>query len=323
MSGRPGVRMVIAAVVLAALAALPLGADDQLTTAAIVGLQMIYVAQCWNICAGYAGLFSLGHSVFVGIGAYTSTLLMMKAGISPWFGALAGATLAAGFGALVAFVAFFYRVRGIAFAVLTLGSMQVAKGLASNWDWVGGAVGINLTMADDPANMLFMSRVPNYYIILALVVGVTLLIWRLGYTRLGQYMVAIREDEDAAEASGIDARRVKMQAMALSGGLTALAGTFYAQFYLFVTPDTMFVFDHQLNMLLGVMVGGPGTVLGPVFGSAFFSFCAEMLRHLPFDEGREVNTAAQMFYAVLLISVMIRLPGGLVSLLTRRRRRTP
>src|SRR5262249_44034569 len=155
-----GVGLAISA---ALLAALPLVVDDHLVTAAIVGLQMIYMAQCWNIAAGYAGLFSLGHSVFVRIGAYTSTMLLVHLGLPPWLGAFAGAALAALVGGALALVAFRYRVRGTAFAVLTLGAMEVSKGIATNWDWIEGAVGINITLADAPGQMLFFSRAPYYY----------------------------------------------------------------------------------------------------------------------------------------------------------------
>lgn len=303
------------------LAALPLVADDHILTAFIVALHMIYMAQCWNIAAGYAGLFSLGHSVFVGIGAYTSTMLLVNLGVTPWLGAFAGAALAAAVGAALALAAFLYRVRGTAFAVLTLGAMEVSKGLAQNWDWIEGAVGINITLADAPGQMLFFDRAPYFYVILALVLAMVLLTWRLERSRFGQYLLAIREDEDAAEASGIDTRRYKVLANAMSAALTALAGTFYAQLYLYITPDTLFVFEHQLNMMLGVMVGGAGTILGPVLGSALFSALAELLRNLPFEETRTVNTLAQMVYAILLMGMMLFLPGGLLSLVSKRLRK--
>jgi branched-chain amino acid transport system permease protein len=313
---------VAAVLVVAALLAFPqVISSDQFVTAAITALLAIFMAQCWNLAAGYAGLFSLGHAVFLGIGAYTSTLLFTKAGISPWLGVFAGAGLAAVVGAALALVAFLYRIRGTSFAILTLGAMEVAKGLADNWDWISGPLGINLVLMNEPANMLFMSRTPYYYIILGCVLAITALTWRMEHSRFGQYLLAIREDEDAAEASGIDVRRCKILVMALSAGLTALAGTFYAQFYLYVSPDTLFVFDHQLTMMLGAMVGGAGTILGPIVGSSLFSAIAEVLRNLPFDETRYINSAAKMFYAVVLMAVMIYLPGGVLSAVSARMRR--
>lgn len=295
--------------------------SDQFVTAAITALLGVFMVQCWNLAAGYAGLFSLGHSVFIGIGAYASTMLFLKAGVSPWMGALVGALLSAAVGAALALVAFLYRIRGVSFAILTLGAMEVARGLADNWGWISGPLGINLVLANDPGNMLFPSRIPYYYIILCCVFALTAITWRMEHSRFGQYLLAIREDEDAAEASGVDVRRCKILAMALSAGLTALGGTFYAQFYLYISPDTLFIFDHQLTMMLGAMVGGAGTVLGPIIGSSVLGAIAEVLRNLPFEETRHINSAAKMFYAVVLMTVMIYLPGGILSMVSSRMRR--
>ncbi len=135
-------------------------------------------------------------------------------------------------------------------------------------------------------------------------IGVTLLIER---SRLGQYFLAVREDEQAAEASGVDTYRYKTVAVGLSAALTALAGTFYAQFYLYVSPDSVLTFEPQLNMMLGTMVGGAGTALGPVLGSMLFSGIGEALRNLPFENTRQVATASKMLYAILLMVVVIYL----------------
>ena len=141
--------------------------------------------------------------------------------------------------------------------------------------------------------------------------------------RLGQYFLAVREDEQAAEASGVDTYRYKTVAVGLSAALTALAGTFYAQFYLYVSPDSVLTFEPQLNMMLGTMVGGAGTVLGPVLGSMLFSGIGEALRNLPFENTRQVATASKMLYAILLMVVVIYLPGGLISLSSRAERPEP
>lgn len=283
-------------------------------TASIVALHMAYMALAWNIAAGYAGQFSLGHSVFYGIGAYTSTMLFLKLGLTPWLGMLGGALLAALAGTLLSLVAFRYKVRGIFFALVTLGAMEVARGLADNWDYVKGPVGILLTMKQDPANFFFLRRAPYYYVALVMVLVLVLVTRALARSRLGQYFLAVREDEAAAEASGVDTYRVKIVAIALSAALTACAGTFYAQFYLYISPDTVMVFEPQLAMMLGTMVGGAGTVLGPVLGSLLFSGIGEALRNLPFENTRQIVTASKMMYAVLLVVIVTYLPGGLVSL---------
>jgi branched-chain amino acid transport system permease protein len=307
----------VGGLVVAAL--VPFVASSHLLTAAVVALHMAYMALAWNIAAGYAGQFSLGHSVFYGIGAYTSTMLFLKLGLTPWIGMLAGAVLAALAGTLLALVAFRYKVRGIFFALVTLGAMEVARGLADNWEYIKGPVGILLTMKQDPANFFFLRRTPYYYVALVMVIALVLITRVLARSRLGQYFLAVREDEAAAEASGVDTYRVKIVAIALSAALTACAGTFYAQFYLYISPDTVMVFEPQLAMMLGTMVGGAGTVLGPVLGSLLFSGIGEALRNLPFENTRQIVTASKMVYAALLIVIVTYLPGGLVSLRFRRR----
>jgi branched-chain amino acid transport system permease protein len=299
---------------------LPLVAGPHLLTVMIGALHMTYMALCWNIAAGYAGQFSLGNSVFFGIGAYASTMLYVKLGITPWIGAWAGALLAGLAGVVLALVVFRYNVRGIFFALVTLGALEVARGIADNWDFIKGPVGILLTMQQAPRNFFFLQRTSYYYVALVMVLAMIALTLAIERSRLGQYFLAVREDEQAAEASGVDTYRYKTVAIGVSAALTALAGTFYAQFYLYVTPASVFVFEPQLNMMLGTMVGGAGTALGPVLGSMLFSGIGEVLRNLPFENTRQVATASKMVYAILLMIVVIYLPGGLISLWARNRK---
>jgi branched-chain amino acid transport system permease protein len=298
---------------------LPLYVDKHLLSVAIITLQMCYMAQCWNIATGYAGQFSLGHSVFFGIGGYTSTLLFVKLGVTPWLGMFAGAALAGIAGTFIALLVFRYQVRGIYFAVLTLGAMFVAKGVADNWEFIGGPVGVLITFRDDPANFLFLDREPYYFIILAMVIVMIFVTWMIERSKFGQYLIAVREDEEAAEASGVDTYKFKTVALAVSGALTAFAGTFYAQLYVYISPETMLSFEPQLNMMLGTMVGGAGTIAGPILGSIVMGTIAEALRNLPFEESRQVVSASKMIYGVLLMVIVIYFPRGLVGLFSRWR----
>jgi len=306
--------VIVTGLLVAAAGVLPLVVGPHLLTVMIGALHMTYMALCWNIAAGYAGQFSLGHSVFFGIGAYASTMLYVKLGITPWIGAWAGALLAGLAGVILALVVFRYNVRGIFFALVTLGALEVTRGIADNWDFIKGPVGILLTMQQAPRDFFFLRRTTYYYVALVMVLAMiafTLLIER---GRLGQYFLAVREDEQAAEASGVNTYRYKTVAIGVSAALTALAGTFYAQFYLYVNPASVLIFEPQLNMMLGTMVGGAGTALGPVVGSMLFSGIGEVLRNLPFENTRQVATASKMLYAILLMIVVIYLPGGLISL---------
>ena len=312
--------VVVTAVLVVAALLLPLVAGPHLLTVMIGALHMTYMALCWNIAAGYAGQFSLGHSVFFGIGAYASTMLYVKLGITPWIGAWAGALLAGLAGVILALVVFRYNVRGIFFALVTLGALEVARGVADNWDFIKGPVGILLTMQQAPRDFFFLRRAPYYYVALVMVLAMIVVTLVIERSRLGQYFLAVREDEQAAEASGVDTYRYKTVAIGVSAALTALAGTFYAQFYLYVSPASVLIFEPQLNMMLGTMVGGAGTALGPVLGSMLFSGIGEVLRNLPFENTRQVATASKMLYAILLMIIVIYLPGGLISLRARNRR---
>lgn len=305
--------------VLAAAAALPLMAGQHLLTAMIVAFHAAFMALAWNVAAGYAGQFSLGHSLFFGIGAYASTMLYVRLGLTPWAGMFVGAVLAGVVGVLLALGVYRYNVHGIFFALVTLGAAEVAKGLADNWDFIKGPVGILLTMRHAPADFFFLRREPYYYVALVMLVAMILISLLLERSPLGQYFLAVREDEQAAEASGVNTYRYKTIAIGLSAALTAFAGSFYAQFYLYISPETVFVFEPQLTMMLGTMVGGAGTALGPVIGSVIFSGLGEALRNLPFENTRQVVIGSKMFYAVLLIVVLIYLPGGLITLGRRRR----
>ena len=308
----------LALVALVAAAGVPLVAGQHVLTALIVALHAAYIALAWNVAAGYAGQFSLGHSLFYGIGAYASTMLYLKLGLTPWAGMFAGAALAGVIGVLLALGVYRYNVRGIFFALATLGAAEVAKGLADNWDWIKGPVGILLTMKSAPGEFFFLRREPYYYVALAMVVAMVLISLVLERSRLGQHFLAVREDEAAAEASGVDTYRAKTVAIGLSAALTAFAGSFYAQFYLYISPDTVLTFEPQLTMMLGTMVGGAGTALGPVLGSVLFSGLGEALRNLPFENTRQVVIGSKLVYAILLIVILIYLPGGLITLGRRK-----
>lgn len=315
----PSLKLLAAILVVAGAATLPFFIRQQLVVATTLIFFSCYLAQCWNLAAGYAGLFSLGHTVFLAIGAYTSTVLLRDFEISPWLGMLCGALIAAGIGAILSAIAFRYQVRGVFFAVVTLSSVEVFRGLFAGWELLGGTSGIFLISKEDPANMIFVSRIPYYEIILAMVVVIALGTYWLERSRFGQYLMALREDEDTAEASGVPTFRCKIAIIAISAAATALGGTFYAQFLLFIVPETLFTFDHVLSMMLGTIVGGSGTVLGPVIGSMIFGVFSDTLRSLPMVNSREAASLVKIAYGILLMIVILRVPAGIVGFWQRRR----
>ncbi len=275
-----------------------------------------YLGLAWNLVGGYAGQFSFGHAAFFGIGAYTSTLLLLQAGLTPWVGMLVGGALAAGFGLFEGYLSFRYGLSGPYFSLVTLAFAEMLRVVSVNTKAVGSSLGLVVpSAAAAPAMFMFSGKLPFYYIILgmgALALGLT---WKVGRSRLGFSLAAVRENEDAAEAAGVDALAVKLRAMALSSFLTALGGTFYAQYFAYIDPTITFGPAVSIGALLPAIVGGAGTVLGPVLGSFVLTPLSELTRYaLRGRAGADI-----MLYGAILVLVISFLPQGLVGFVRARR----
>jgi branched-chain amino acid transport system permease protein len=286
----------------------------------VLVLFFAFLGVAWNLLGGYAGQFSFGHAAFFGIGAYTSTLLLVRLGLSPWLGFLAGGALAAAFGCFAGYLAFRYGLRGPYFALVTLAFAEMLRLVALNWTVVGGPMGILIPLpraGDALWRLQFPDKLPYYYLMLALL-GLALWLNRtIEHARLGHVLAAIRENEDAAEASGVDTLAAKLWAMAFSAFLTALGGTFYAQYFSFIDPTLAFGPAVSVEILLRPIVGGPGTLIGPVLGSLVLTPLSELTRRL--IRGRPGLDV--MVYGAVLVAVVTFLPGGLVGAWRRARRR--
>jgi branched-chain amino acid transport system permease protein len=269
-----------------------------------------YLGSCWNILGGYAGQFSFGHAAFFGVGAYASSLLFVDAGISPWIGMLVGAFLALGLGLFIGYLCFRYGLKGPYFALSMLACAQMLQIIAVNWKAVKGALGVLIPLGDSFLNFTFKNRLPYYYIILAMMIGILILTKWIQEKRLGYYFFAIREDEDAAKALGINIQKYKMMAMALSAFTTAMGGTFYAQYYYYIDPSLSFGGSVSIDILLRPIVGGPGTVFGPLVGSLLLSPLSEITRSL----FRQYSGLHQMIFGSILIATVIFLPRGVMGL---------
>jgi branched-chain amino acid transport system permease protein len=279
-----------------------------------------FLGAAWNVLGGYAGQFSFGHAAFFGIGAYTSTLLLVKAGVSPWLGLVAGGILAATFGCFAGYLAFRYGLRGPYFALVTLAFAEMLRLVAVNWMDVGGPMGILIPLPRDGDSLLrlqFREKLPYYYVILALLLGALALTRWIECSRLGLTLHAIRENEDAAEASGVDTLGAKLWAMGISSFLTAAGGTFYAQYFSFIDPTLTFGVSVSVEILLRPIVGGPGTLVGPLLGSLVLTPLSELTRWLI----RARPGIDVMVYGAILVVVVTFLPRGLVGVWPRSGRR--
>ncbi len=300
---------------LAVLLALPSVASSYVTTVFTLIFFYAYLAQAWNLVGGYAGQLSAGHAAFVGVGGYTSAVLFLEAGLTPWVGMWIGALAAAALGALIGYLGFRFGLRGFYFVLLTVAFSELLRILASNVEAVGGALGLYITFTGNPRQFQFQDPRAYYYIALALMVCATAVVWAVERRRLGAYLAAVREDEAAGEALGVDAFRVKLWAMVISSFLTGLGGTFYA-FYLFsLQPNTMFGIPLSVEIIIRAIVGGGGTVAGPILGSFILTPLGELSRAY-FGQGGW-HGAHLIVYGGLLVAVVLFLPEGAYPRLRR------
>jgi branched-chain amino acid transport system permease protein len=280
-----------------------------------------FLGQAWNIVGGYAGQLSVGHAAYLGIGAYTSAVLSVEAGVTPWIGMFVGGALAMVLGTIVGFLGFRFGLRGFYFVLLTVAFAEICRIIVANVDAVGGAVGYYISFTGNPRQFQFQDNRAYYYVALAFMLAATGLVAWLQGRRFGVYLAAIREDESACEALGVNTFKYKMLAMMLSSFLTGVGGTFYA-FYLFsLNPNTVFGVPLSVEIIIRPIVGGAGTVLGPILGSFILSPLAELARHY-FAQGGWTG-AHLIVYGALLIAVVLFLPEGAYPRLQRAWARRP
>lgn len=283
---------------------------------AILILFFSFLGSSWNIVGGYTGQFSFGHSGFFGVGAYTSTLLYIKFKISPWIGMFVGGIFGAGLGAFIGFLTFRYKLKGVFFALATFAFAEMLRIITVNCEFVGGASGllIPLKKIDSYQEFQFIGKLPYYYIILLMVILILFVSYKLENSKLGYYFNAIREDEEAAGSLGINVLRYKVISLVISSFFTSLGGTFYAQYIYYIDPEITFGINMTVEMIIRPILGGVGTVFGPLIGSAVIESISELMRGL-FIEYKGLHI---MIYAAILIVVMIFFPRGLIGLLKKK-----
>lgn len=268
----------------------------------------VVLAAAWNLLGGFAGQVSLGYSAFVGIGAYT-TVLLAKAGWSPWLTLPVGAALAAAFSVVVGLPTF--RLRGPYFTIATIGVGEAVRVIASGLDFTGGSSGLRMP----PGTFDFTA---NYYAMVVLALFTLALVAWLQQHAFGLALEAIRQDIDGAEALGVNSTQVKLQAHAISSALVAVAGGLFATNFQYISPGSVFDFRLSLTIVLMPIVGGMGTLTGPVLGAMLFSYLQIKLLASP-----ALRDSYLFIYGGLLIVVMLFEPRGIVGLLERVWARVP
>ncbi len=283
--------------------AAPWFVNDYLLTVLIVILYSAYTGQAWNIMMGFAGQLSLGHAIYAGLGAYVAAVLFTKFGIGPWFGFLAAMPVAAACGAIIGFLAFRFGVAGVYFAILTIAFAEFARIGFDHLAFVNASAGLFLPVAQYAHNDLWRLRgdpTMFYYVILAATVLAFVLCRLLLRSRMGYFWLAIREDEQAARAAGIDTFRYKMYAVMISAAVTSFAGVFYAFFYNNLFPEQVFNIGRSIEMILGPVIGGVGTLFGPILGAFVLTGLAETLNSAMSAVGLDLPGAKEVFYGICL-----------------------
>lgn len=281
-----------------------------------------YLTMSWNLVGGFAGVLPLGHSTFLGIGAYTSTVLSLQYGVSPWIGMLIGALLAAVVGVIIGLPTF--KMRGAYFALATIAFAEGMRVMVENIDSLGpfrlnGPRGLQIPpLKTGLAHFMFADKEPYYYIILILLAGVLTLTWAISRSKLGYYLMAGGEEPEAAQSLGVNVARAKLMAMAISSFLTAFAGTFWAQFTLYIHPKSVMSLDISFEIAFIALIGGRGSIAGPILGALLLRPVSDFSR---IYFGSTLPGLHLIIYGVVLIVVMIYQPRGLQEPLTRHYKR--
>jgi len=310
----------IAVVVLVVLAfPLPLLLEQGQEAIAIRVLIFAMLGMSWNIMSGFGGMFSFGHAAYFGIGGYTSSILLVNLGISPWIGMVAGMGLAAGYGVIVGWLCFRYKLRGTYFALATFAFAEMLRIIVQSAEVLNASIGWNVPLIQGSSWWLMQFPAGSPYSfwlglgLMAACLVVTIVFMR---SKAGRFTIAIREDETAASSLGVPVLQYKLTAIALSGAIGALAGVFYTQYYLFIDPELGFGAYRSIEAILIPVVGGIGTIWGPIVGSVLLAplndITAAILRNPPpFLEFLQGRTGLDvMLYAVLIILVILFLPKG-------------
>jgi len=307
-------KLSLGGIVLALLILLPLVIDSSFGVHVMILIFMF--AMCgvaWNLMGGYAGMFSFGQAAFFGIGAYTSSYLLLTFNISPWIGLVAGGIIASLMAAAIGYPC--SNLRGHYFAIASIAFAEILRIVFNNWQAVGAAEGFTIPMLKESlANFMFhSSKLPYYYIMLAFLLFAIAVCYWVSTSKTGYYLRAIKESHDIANVLGVNVVRYRLHAIMISAFLTAMAGTFYAQYILYIDPESVMILPISVQIVLVAMLGGANTVLGPVVGSAILIALSEYSRAWLGYKGTGVD---MIFYGTLITVISMYLPNGVWGYIT-------
>ena len=273
----------------------------------------------WNVMGGYAGMFSFGQAAFFGIGAYTSSFLLLTFRVSPWIGLVVGGVISSLLAAAIGYPC--SNLRGHYFAIASIAFAEIVRIVFTNWQMVGAAEGLTIPMLKESlANFMFhSSKLPYYYIILAfLLLALAVCRW-VSTSKMGYYFRAIKESHEIAQVLGVDVVRYRLYAIMISAFLTSMAGTFYAQYILYIDPDSVMILAISVQIVLVAMLGGASTVLGPVIGAAVLVPLSEYSRAWLGYKGTGMDL---IIYGTLITLISMYQPNGVWGAITRLLRRS-
>jgi branched-chain amino acid transport system permease protein len=297
------------------MAVIPFFMNDYLLHIGIMVLMYAYLSQSWNIMSGYSGQFSFGHALFFGVGAYVSSILFTKFGVTPWIGMLIGGIVALLIGLLIGFLSFRYKLKGAYFALATLAFAEMVRVIIQNLDFFNKTMGVIIPLKVNALTYQFADKRTYFYVIFIMVSIITYIVYRIDRSKLGFSLIAIRENEDAARSLGVEVFKNKMIAVGLSSFLAALAGTFYAQYMLIIEPTSAFASHVSIAILLPTILGGAGTVFGPLVGALIVTTLGELTT----SYFNAVPGLQFIIYGLVIIIVIMFLPEGVVGWLRKQK----
>lgn len=306
---RLNLMIIVPAAIFLCLALVPQFLKGYLLHVAILVLMYATMASAWNWLGGFAGQASLAHAVFFGLGAYVNSMLQTYYNVNPWIGTLAAMV---GVGLLSVLIGLpIFRLSGAYFSIATIAVAEMCKIIFVNWEATGGAVGMYLPIRESSLlNFQFKDKVPYYYIILCMFIMVVAISYWLKNSRNGYYFRAIRENAEAAKALGINILQTKQLAMALSSMVCAMAGSFYVNMQLYIDPDNVFRFMTSVQIALIAVLGGMGSVWGPLIGSIIILILSESSRAFFGGIGAGLDF---VIYGLLIIIIAVWQPGGIIG----------